>query len=322
MKTSNDGSLVSFLIAAYNEEQYIIDCIDSCLNQTYPHIQVCVTDDGSTDGTWKILQKTYKDNVRVALDRFEHNKGKVFAFNNSYSNASGRYFALIGADDVAFKDRIDASFRLLKNSQCDAVVGKRLFCDEKLNALNIDDKKIAPRNIHLDRLLFSNFCYGTALFFNHKIAQRCFPIPEILLFEDWWIGFNSLMYGKIAFLDKYVTKYRQHGANDVSDIQGRRIIEQKKKNFSRHSRYYLCFYNEIQKNKSLPNKKQYIKLILLNYYYRKLVLEDRLKNRIKYLPKIIKFAAFNLAFFLSIPLLVFGNRIFNLKKMQIFKHFF
>lgn len=320
MKSNTE--LVSFLIAAYNEEQYIAECIDSCLNQTYPNVEVCVTDDGSDDGTWKILQHKYTNNPRVKLDRFEKNRGKVSAFNNSYNNARGKFFALIGADDASFEDRIEASYRFLNEKQYDLIFAKRSFCDENLSPLNIDDKKIAPEFIRMEHLLFSNFCHGPTLFFNRNIAESCFPIPEILLFEDWWIGFNALLYGEIGFLDKYVAKYRQHSANDASNVDGHRIIEQKRKNFVRHAAYYLCFYKNIQNNKLIENKNKYIRLILLNYYYRKIVLEDQLKNRIKYFSRILKFPAFNLPFFLSLPVLIFGIRFFSLKKPAFFKRVF
>ena len=317
MKTKTD--LVSFLIAAYNEEQYIVECIDSCLNQTYPRVEVCVTDDGSEDNTWRILQQKYSNNPRVKLDKFEKNRGKVFAFNNSYNKAEGHFFALLGADDASFDDRIESSYRFLNDNQFDLIFAKRSFCDENLVPLDIDDKKIEPRYLRLENLLFSNFCHGPTLFFNRKIAKRCFPIPQMLLFEDWWIGFNAMLYGQTGFFDKYVTKYRQHGANDVSDAKGDRIVEQKKKNYVRHPLYYLCFYNEIIKNHFSGNKQKYIKIILLNYYYRKLVLEDKLVNRLRYLPKILKFPVVNPALFLSIPVLIFGSRLFNLKKLSLFK---
>jgi glycosyltransferase involved in cell wall biosynthesis len=313
--------LVSYLIAAYNEEQFIKECIDSCLNQTYPHIEVCVTDDGSRDQTWNVLQKEYKDHPRVVMERFEHNKGKIFAFNSSYEKASGQYFALIGADDVSFKNRIESSYNFLKENQCDLIFAKRFFCDENLLPLKIADSIITPSNIKIERLLFNNFCHGTTLFFNRRIAQKCFPIPDVLLFEDWWLGFISLMYGRVGYLRKPVTKYRQHSRNDLSNIEPADFIKKKKKDFLRHFNYYSCFQEEIQKNQNLNNKKKYLKLIKLNTCYRKAFLEDNFLTRLKHLPSVIRYAALDLVFFLSIPIIFFGNRIFKFKQTGFIRYF-
>ena len=63
MKT-NEGPLVSVLIAAYNEEENILECIDSIINQTYNNIEVIVVDDGSTDNTLHLLE-SYNDNTEA-----------------------------------------------------------------------------------------------------------------------------------------------------------------------------------------------------------------------------------------------------------------
>lgn len=47
--------LVSIIIAAHNEDKYLDQCITSCIEQTYQNIEICVTDDGSTDNTFNLL---------------------------------------------------------------------------------------------------------------------------------------------------------------------------------------------------------------------------------------------------------------------------
>jgi hypothetical protein len=84
----SDTPLVSFLIAAFNEERFVVACVASCLDQTYTPVEVCVTDDGSTDGTWDILQAAFGQDPRVKLARLEENKGKVHAFNRSFEMAN------------------------------------------------------------------------------------------------------------------------------------------------------------------------------------------------------------------------------------------
>ena len=161
--------LISFIIAAYNEERFIADCIDSCLAQTYPNIEVCITDDGSTDGTWDILVKNYGNHSNVKLDKFKKNRGKVFAINNSYKNSQGAYIALMGADDVCFENRIENSYHFLRENNCDLVFGKLFYCDEKLSPVNYGQRKIRKNIVTLERVIIDNII-GPTYFIHRNMA--------------------------------------------------------------------------------------------------------------------------------------------------------
>jgi len=119
MNLDNDP-LVSVLIAAYNEEKYILECIDSIINQTYNNIEIIVIDDGSTDKTLDILE-SYNDN---RLKIFTHeNRGRVFSRNRALSLASGKYVILQDADDWSDKRRIESQVNTAEELNGNPVVG-------------------------------------------------------------------------------------------------------------------------------------------------------------------------------------------------------
>jgi len=62
--------LVSFIIPAYNEEKFIVECIESCLKQTYENVEVCITDDGSRDHTRKVLLENFRNKNRQRVEFF------------------------------------------------------------------------------------------------------------------------------------------------------------------------------------------------------------------------------------------------------------
>ena len=314
--------LVSFLIAAYNEEKFIVDCVESCLNQSYPHIEVCITDDGSTDNTWRLLSKRYQADRRVVLDRFEKNKGKVPAFNRSYENASGEYFALVGADDVSLPDRIEASLNSLKRSKADLVFARMKICDRNLKPLPVGQVIVKDHKATLERILTDNFCYGSTLLFNHRIAEHSFPIPEALKFEDWWIGFNAHLNGKTKFVDKFVTLCRQHEKNTISNPDEKLLIQTLKKDFLRHFEYYKYFYRKIQGAPRIQRKDKYFKIIRLNYTFRKMFYLSNLRQRLIYLPYLLRDRVISPIFFYSIGLLLFGTRIYRFKQLAVYKKIF
>ena len=114
---------VSFVIAVYNGEKYVEACVDSCLNQTYGNVEVCITDDGSEDRTLQIMQEFYGADERVKIDSFGQNRGKVAAFNNSQAMATGELIVIFGADDVNYADRLEKSVAYMLAERGDLLVG-------------------------------------------------------------------------------------------------------------------------------------------------------------------------------------------------------
>ena len=55
-----NSCLVSIIIPVYNSEKYIIDCIDSCINQTYNNIEIIIIDDGSNDNSYQLCKQKKK----------------------------------------------------------------------------------------------------------------------------------------------------------------------------------------------------------------------------------------------------------------------
>jgi glycosyltransferase involved in cell wall biosynthesis len=87
--------LVSVVVAAYNEEKHVRECIDSLLRQTYRPLEILVGDDGSVDRTAEIVQ----DLAGVRLFRFPH-RGKGSTVNATVENASGEILVFADADLV------------------------------------------------------------------------------------------------------------------------------------------------------------------------------------------------------------------------------
>lgn len=66
---------VSVLVAVYNAEAYLRECLDSLVGQTLREIQVICVDDASTDGSWGILQEYAQKDRRIEIVHLEENGG-------------------------------------------------------------------------------------------------------------------------------------------------------------------------------------------------------------------------------------------------------
>jgi len=96
-KTNND--LVTIYMPAYNVIEYIVEAVESALNQTYPHIEICIHDDGSTDGTLELVRDRYRNEPRVKIST-ELNGGIGHASNRAIQSGSGKYILQLDSDDI------------------------------------------------------------------------------------------------------------------------------------------------------------------------------------------------------------------------------
>ena len=95
-----DGPTVSIITPTYNHEQFIRDCIESVIHQTYSNWEMIIVDDGSTDDTGSIV-KGYLDDDRIEYI-YQDNVG-IWNLNESYNKAlrrsSGEFVAILEGDD-------------------------------------------------------------------------------------------------------------------------------------------------------------------------------------------------------------------------------
>ena len=90
--------LISIIVPVYNVEEYLKECIDSIINQTYKRIEIILVDDGSTDKSGKICDDYAKIDKRIKVVHKE-NGGLSDARNVGISVSSGKYIAFVDSDD-------------------------------------------------------------------------------------------------------------------------------------------------------------------------------------------------------------------------------
>lgn len=91
-------ALVSVIIPVYNVENYLRECIDSVINQTYRNIEIILVDDGSTDSSGKICEEYLDKDPRVTVIH-QKNSGLSAARNAGFDACTGKYVYFIDSDD-------------------------------------------------------------------------------------------------------------------------------------------------------------------------------------------------------------------------------
>jgi teichuronic acid biosynthesis glycosyltransferase TuaG len=107
---------VSVIIACYNAERFIGQCLTSILNQSYEDIEVIIVDDASTDASLQIITNFSECDHRVFFVPNKRNVGAAEARNIGISHACGRYIAICDADDFWENDKLACQIPLFKGN--------------------------------------------------------------------------------------------------------------------------------------------------------------------------------------------------------------
>jgi glycosyltransferase involved in cell wall biosynthesis len=116
---------VSVIIPCYNAEKYILEAIDSILNQSYENIEIIVVDDCSTDKSLSLLSSIKSDKLKIL--QLERNSGYANALIKGIDIAIGDYIARMDADDISVKTRIEKQVKVLNDFHDIAFVSSNRF---------------------------------------------------------------------------------------------------------------------------------------------------------------------------------------------------
>ena len=97
---STQQPLVSLGVPVYNGEKYLAQALESLLAQSYPHLEIIISDNGSTDRTEAICREFLTRDRRIQYYRSPTNRGAAWNFNRTVELATGDYFKWAAADDV------------------------------------------------------------------------------------------------------------------------------------------------------------------------------------------------------------------------------
>ena len=201
---------LSVVMCAYNEEQYIMQAIDSILAQTYSDFELIIVDDASTDGTQGIIQR-YEDK-RILYIRNESNLGPYRSANKGIALASGELIARHDADDISLPDRFELQVdNLAKNPEIGLVSTDFQYIDHKgrlIESVNLPEDHDAL----VARLNKGNiFAQGALMFRKILFDQLGGYNKNITIAQDYdmWLRFSEVC--RLINIQKPLFLVRFHG---------------------------------------------------------------------------------------------------------------
>lgn len=217
MSLEKSKLLVSIIINNYNYGRFLRDAIDSALNQTYPHIEVVVVDDGSTDNSREIIA-SYGERLVPVL---KENGGQASAFNAGFAVSRGDVICILDSDDIFLTEKVAEVVKVFDEYQDIGWCFHRLkFVDASTGAFIKLSRESGTRKCdfitHLKTGKLPFNCPATSgLCFTRSLLQQILPMPEAsgVNISDHYLKIAALGLSKGFFLDEQLALLRIHDNN-------------------------------------------------------------------------------------------------------------
>ena len=223
--------LVSYVLTAYNIEEFIEESVKCAFSQTYENLEIILSDDHSNDRTFEIMQKMaaeYKGPHKLVLNRNEQNLGITKHMNKCYLElAQGEIIIAAHGDDISKPERTAVSVNfLLENPDFTAVSMSMQAVDETGERLSTDlHDAVVSEEKHYDFSTGGNIPAPSRAF-RKKVMTTFGPLNDDCPTEDELITFRALMLGKNALLPQVGVYYRKHkGSNSNPEFFSRFPLE-------------------------------------------------------------------------------------------------
>ncbi len=194
---------VSIIIPVYNVEQYLEQCLDSVINQTFKDIEIICINDCSTDNSLQIIKEYQHKDDRIVLIDLKQNDGQGNARNQGIKIANGKYITFIDSDDWVTRDYVEVLYKSIEKYNTDFVVANQLLFDNKTCKITIpsDSSKLIYDKLFYekDRVYFlqhisymqtstiwanifsKNFILSNNIFFKIRIMEEVLFMWEIII---------------------------------------------------------------------------------------------------------------------------------------------
>ncbi len=201
---------ISILIPAYNAEKTIIPAIWSVLNQSFPHFELLIYNDGSTDQTATLIEN-FRD-TRIRFFNQKENTGIVAARNFLIKNAKGKYIVWLDADDIMLPDRLSLQLNFLDSNPDVFMVGSAVEVrnDYKIKAVSWPNDS----NIVHAWLFFRNPLVQSSLMMRNMQGNIAYQ-TEFEYLEDYDFYSRIFTQNKIAILPEFLCSYYQDKGEEL-----------------------------------------------------------------------------------------------------------
>lgn len=206
--------LVSVICLSYNHEAYVVEALNSVLNQTYPNIELLIADDCSYDKSVTIIQNWLKHHPKVHFIANEENIGNNKTFNKLAKIAKGDYIIDLAADDILLPDCIEKQVTTFQNSsfkKLGIVYGNLTEIDENGNFIeNYYTKEDHPESGDIYKMVIgrtTKICSVSSMM-KKSVLEKLDFYDEDLAYEDLDLWIRISRDFEFEYIPEVLTKKR------------------------------------------------------------------------------------------------------------------
>lgn len=244
-------SKVSIIVPVYNVENYLVESIESAINQTYKDIEILLIDDGSKDSSGKICDEYAQKDDRIKVIHQE-NAGLSGARNTGLRNATGEYIMFLDSDDKFELEACEKLVKYINETNADYVIGNYSNMSEEGEVWEkpvFDRRKYREFKLSITDYDQSFYIMNSGVW--NKIFRKSFLDELGILFEDRLPAedaiFTTYCFIKsknVYYLPELVYDYRLRDADSIS-------TSLTKNYFLGINKAYKIIYNNFKNNNRL-----------------------------------------------------------------------
>ena len=230
--------LVSIILTLYEiKKEYLIECLESILNQSYDNIEIIAIDDCSPTVDYSDIPflsdkiKLYRNDINLKMNK---------SVNKAFNLAHGKYLIRLGSDDIFAKDMLKKEVEFLeKFDEYGAVCCELERFGTVVNTIH------RPKEWILKDILFNNKLAGTGyaggMMFRRDVLKYCYIDESLKMCEDFDFQLQILQHTQIASIHEVLYYYRSHDTNLCKSVKRSERLELIDRILNKHR----MIYNEL-----------------------------------------------------------------------------
>ncbi|MEO8516769.1 MAG: glycosyltransferase [Flavobacterium sp.] len=260
--------LVTVICLCYNQEKYVVEALNSVINQSYKNIEILVLDDCSDDNSAAVIQNWLLNYPKVQFISNNQNVGNTKSFNQAAKFATGDYLIDLATDDILNPNcialQIDA-FQKSTHSNLGMVYGNAENIHENGSFdsyyfhVDGDQKVISKRptgNIYTSILAGGNCMCSVSAMIKKEVFDRLQGFDENLYYEDLDFWIRVARSYNFDFIDAVLVKKRK-----LSNSLGAQFFERKEISKNINSTTYQILKKAFKLNKTKEENKALLKRV-------------------------------------------------------------
>lgn len=227
-----NSPIVTIICVCYNQAKFVEEALDSAVSQTYKSIELIVIDDGSTDGSVKVIKNWISKHPETTLLINTTNLGYCKTFNKAFGISTGSYFIDLAADDILLPNRVEEGLKALTDAGRDYGVtfSDAEHVDERGNFLWLHSRKYPHITIPSGDIYCSvidrYFICSPTMMFSREVVEYLNGYDDTLAFEDFDFWVRASRKFKFVYSPKVLLKKRSV-PKSMSKTQFRRSSDQR-----------------------------------------------------------------------------------------------